>query len=648
MKNNFIPSRAHLRLIFLLLISSTGFAQTTIKSGAQVTLSNNDVFYVDDDFVNEGTLNLGSSRLLLGKDFNNASGTLNAADGSIELIGGNTQSLTFGSNDAIKRLELNKSSNTATVAGGKLTITNRLKSEAGTLDAAGKIILQSNSTTTAIVEVSLGGTIDNIVVERYIPAKRAFRLLSSPVTTSSTINANWQEGQNNTGTNFPGNNSNTSPGFGTHITGSTTGANGFDATASGAPSLFIFNNLAQTWGAVDNTDINMLSAGGAYRLMVRGDRSIDMTTNTPTPTITTLRTTGSLKIGTHTVSSLNETPGAFNFIGNPYQSAVDINNVISASSNINSNFYYIWDPTLNGINGRGGYVTIDLSDGTNPSSSSGNQYLQPGQAAFVTTLATGAASLTFQETHKNVDAPLTTVFNISSKLDLRLYRADAFAAGETPSDGLRFKFGEENTNAITSQDAPKLYNQDENLASSNDDRLWSIESRALPLEGESIPLFTNTYRTTDYVFEAALSEINDVNALLLDHFTGTTTPLENNQNILYAFTINPADPESSASDRFEIVFEEMLSTPEVSFGDSFVLFPNPVKDRFTIATRGINGQEVTMRITNVIGQTVVTENHTVNANGLLTMDAAALARGVYIIKLTHSNGGQFTTKLIKN
>ncbi|MCR9181680.1 MAG: T9SS type A sorting domain-containing protein [Flavobacteriaceae bacterium] len=641
MNLNFIPIKAHQRLMFLLLISSSSFAQLTIKSGELVTISNNEVFYVDEAFENEGALTLNSSRLLLEKDFNNISGTLNAADGSIELIGGNPQSLTFGSNDAIKRLELNKSSNTATVVGGKLTITNRLKSEAGTLDAAGKIILQSNSTTTSIVEESLGGTIDNIVVERYIPAKRAFRLLSSPVTTSSTINANWQEGA--TGATI-----NPSPGFGTHITGSTTGANGFDATASGAPSLFIFDNLAQTWDAVANTDINTLSAGGAYRLMVRGDRSIDMTTNNPTPTITTLRTTGLLKIGTHTVSNLNETPGAFNFIGNPYQSAVDINNVISASTNINPNSYYIWDPTLNGDNGRGAYVTIDLSDGTNPSSSSGNQFLQPGQAAFVTTLATGAASFTFEESHKNIDAPLTTVFNISSKLDLRLYRADAFAAGETPSDGLRFKFGEENTNAITSKDALKLYNQDENLASSNDDRLWSIESRALPLEGESIPLFTNAYRTTDYVFEADLSEINDINALLLDHFTGTTTHLENNENTIYAFTINLADPESSASDRFEIVFEEMLSTPEVSFGDSFVLFPNPVKDRFTIATRGISGQEVTMRITNVIGQTVVTENHTVNSNGLLTMDAAALARGVYIIKLTQSNGGQFTTKLIKN
>jgi len=578
MKNNFIPSRAHLRLIFLLLISSTGFAQTTIKSGAQVTMSNNEVFYVDDDFVNEGTLNLGSSRLLLGKDFNNASGTLNAADGSIELIGGNTQSLTFGSNDAIKRLELNKSSNTATVAGGKLTITNRLKSEAGTLDAAGKIILQSNSTTTAIVEESLGGTIDNIVVERYIPAKRAFRLLSSPVTTSSTINANWQEGQNNTGTNFPGDNSNTHPGFGTHITGSTTGANGFDATASGAPSLFIFDNLAQTWEAVANTDNNTLSAGGAYRLMVRGDRSIDMTTNTPTPTITTLRTTGSLKIGTHTFAGFSQVEDAFNLFGNPYQSAVDMDDVIAASSNINPNFYYIWDPTLNGDNGRGGYVTIDLSDGTNTSNSSANQYLQPGQAAFVITQATGAASLTFEESHKNVDAPLTTVFNISSKLDLRLYRADAFASGETPSDGLRFKFGEENTNAITSQDAPKLYNQDENLASSNDDRLWSIESRALPLEGESIPLFTNAYRTSDYVFEIQLTEVNDITSLLRDHFTGIDTELANNESTLYAFNINPDDAQSSATDRFEIVFEELLSTNDVAFGNGFVLFPNPVME----------------------------------------------------------------------
>src|SRR5690606_11827499 len=129
--------------------------------------------------------------------------------------------------------------------------------------------------------------------------------------------------------------------------------------------------------------------------------------------------------------------------------------------------------------GRGAYVVIDLSDGSNSSGSDGNQFLQPGQAAFVTTLANGPASLHFEETHKNVDPNFTTLFSVESRIDIRLFREDAFAAGSTASDGLRFKFGEDHTNSITSMDASKFFNQDENLASLNDGRLWSIECRSL-------------------------------------------------------------------------------------------------------------------------------------------------------------------------
>ncbi|MCR9183223.1 MAG: T9SS type A sorting domain-containing protein, partial [Flavobacteriaceae bacterium] len=235
---------------------------------------------------------------------------------------------------------------------------------------------------------------------------------------------------------------------------------------------------------------------------------------------------------------------------------------------------------------------------------------------------------------------------ISSKLDLRLYRAAAYTAGETPSDGLRLKFGAENTNAITSKDAPKFYNQDENLASSNDERLWSIESRALPEEGESIPLFTNAYRTTDYVFEVQLTEVNDIKALLRDHFTGIDTELENNESTLYAFNINPNDAQSSATDRFEIVFEELLSSSEVAFGNGFVLFPNPAQGEITLATKGITGEEVTLQITNVLGQAVYRGKQIVNTNGHLTVDTTPLSQGVYVLKLIHIKG-QFTTKFIK-
>tara|TARA_R110000850_G_scaffold25797_3_gene74176 strand:- start:538 stop:3792 length:3255 start_codon:yes stop_codon:yes gene_type:complete len=482
----------------------------------------------------------------------------------------------------------------------------------------------------------------DMIIERYISARRAFRLLSSAVTTTGTIKDNWQEGVNNPdiATNL-----NPSPAFGTHITGSQTGQNGFDATPSGNPSLFTLNNTAQAWEAVTNTDVNTITAGRPYRLFVRGDRSIDVTDNSAEPTATRLRTTGTLHTGPYTFTDFSEVEEDFNFFGNPYPAAVDMNAVLAlpANNNINPNRYYIWDLNLNT---RGKYVVIDLPAGSNSDGSAGNLYLQPGQAAFVTTLANGPASLTFEEAHKNVAAPNTAVFSTDNRMDLRLYEAGSFADNGPVADGLRIKFAEGNTNALTSLDAPKFYNLDENLASSNDDRLWSIESRALPLEGESIPLFTNQYRHTDYVFEIELTELTGVTAVLRDHFTGTDTELAVNDTSLYAFNVDPADPASIADDRFEIVFEELLSTNDVRFGNNFVLFPNPAQGEINLATKGISGDDVSVSITSITGQKVYSQAHTVSSNGQLAIDAAAFAPGVYILKLTH-NGGQFTTKFIK-
>src|SRR5690606_29972019 len=133
--------------------------------------------------------------------------------------------------------------------------------------------------------------------ERFIPARRAFRLLSSPVTTTSSINANWQEGVNNPDTST---NNNPNPGYGTHITGSTTGANGFDATPSGNPSLFYLDVDNQSWEPFANTDNTTIQAGVPHRLMVRGGRDINVTSNSAAPSDTRLRTTGSLHTGPQT------------------------------------------------------------------------------------------------------------------------------------------------------------------------------------------------------------------------------------------------------------------------------------------------------------------------------------------------------------
>ena len=186
--------------------------------------------------------------------------------------------LTTSTDLACKDLTINANRTLTIAAGNKLTVS-------GNLINNGTILFKSNATATAMFDVFNGTQSGSGVVttERYIPAKRAFRFLSPSVTTSTSIKLNWQE------------NAGTTAGLGTHITGTGGATNGFDATSTDNPSMYTFTGGA--WAAVANTNVNVLTAGTPYRLMVRGDRFTDLTTNTPTATVTTLRATGTLHTG---------------------------------------------------------------------------------------------------------------------------------------------------------------------------------------------------------------------------------------------------------------------------------------------------------------------------------------------------------------
>jgi len=149
------------------------------------------------------------------------------------------------------------------------------------------LTLQSSAAGTAslIGNSSANGGISNatnVTIQRFITARRAFRFLASPATTTNFITANWQS-------NFGIANN-----FGTHITGAagTVGTidatTGFDATPTGAPSMFTFNTGTQNWQAIANTNATNLQAGMGYRLLARGDRTISLNTNTPPPLFTIL------------------------------------------------------------------------------------------------------------------------------------------------------------------------------------------------------------------------------------------------------------------------------------------------------------------------------------------------------------------------
>src|SRR5690606_12805060 len=125
----------------------------------------------------------------------------------------------------------------------------------------------------------------------------------------------------------------------------------------------------------------------------------------------------------------------------------------------------------------------------------------------------------------------------------KLYTQENFNNGGPVHDGFAILFAEENNNAITPVDAVKPMNFYENLGIDHDGTYLSIESRALPVAGETFSLFTGGYNYTDYVLTIELNGLEEVAFYLDDHFNGTTTLLEAGDNP-YSFTIDRANPES--------------------------------------------------------------------------------------------------------
>jgi len=587
-----------------------------IPTGKTLTISNNTTLTISGDFSNSGTINSGGSNATLAFNGNSVQQNVRGSITAAKLIINNTQGVSLS---------------------GNVDVTNTLTLSAGTLNSNGLLTLKSNSSGTAIVnEVTSGNITGNVIVERYIPARRGFRLLSSPVTTSGTIYANWQENGSN------------SAGLGTHITGSTTGSNGFDATQTGNFSLYSHNNSTGTWAAVSNTNTNTLTAGTPYRLMIRGDRTVSLATNTPTPTNTTLRATGTLVTGSQTVNNLSQTANGFSFIGNPYQAPVNMNTLLSSSTNLNTNYYYIWDPK---VSTRGAYVTVDVSNNNNNvSGSAADRFLQPWQACFVKTASNGAASITFTEASKG--SGLTSVFQTApplSTLKIQLFQADSFLAGTLPNDGLIIHFDSNYSQAVDDFDAIKPTNQDENLAVFQNSKLLSIECRNLPKTGDTTSLVLNQIRDISYLFQFNFISKATSTVYFEDRYSGLKSKLNDSGITEITVQFDKNIPGSIANNRFYLTYEMEEKTNAVNYKDvlnSLVIMPNPTANKtFEVhKSAGFNSNDKLMLL-DASGKTIYQFTISENNNILKLTIPNQLSTGMYWLQYHDEKNGIFTHRL---
>jgi len=400
----------------------------------------------------------------------------------------------------------------------------------------------------------------NVTVQRYISGlgNRAYRQLGSTVNTTGGskpfIRDNWQEGTNNPNRTTR---NNPVPNYGTQITGSTIGANGFDATQSGNPSMFELNAAATAWSPIANTTSLTFDPKKGYLIFLRGDRSIDLNTNASNGN-TTLCTTGSLQIGDQTFTGLK--PNEYNFIANPFASAIDWSLVYGLGRNYAAQDYIFYDPNFGT---RGGYINVQATDGSNNGgyNLSTSRQIQSGQAFWIKPNGT---TLTIAESSKSA-VNTRDVFRTNNGTIERLQMLLYFTTTEAQrriADGIAFKFGVNFLDGVGPEDAVKFNNFDEEVSVLRNGTRLSIEGRPLIALADTLPISMAKMKVQPYEwqFDPTNFDAPGLQAWLHDKFLNTETPISLTEQTLVPFTIT-SNAASNVGDRFRIVFRSIVVLP---------------------------------------------------------------------------------------
>ena len=528
--------------------SSTNSAKNiTIASGASITVS--------------GGLQIAGSIT------NN--GTFNVQNGEIEMRGTTAQTIpanAFQSN-SIKSLIVN---NLAGVTlGGALNVTDALAVWNGWLNTGGHLTLKSNAAKTARVDRITSADANpirgEVTVERYIPGRRKYRIMTSSVTTSAatvltpaeTHKSIWGHWQNAGDTNQVG--------IGTFITGGTE-ADGFDQGTTN-PSFFTYDAVNRkytpyTSSAGNNTKFTPLKAGVPYYMFVYGHRKDKVYTSTPGNTV--LQAKGTLLTGDqvydlNSTLPLNSVVGKFTMIGNPFASP--INWTLIPKVDVEPH-YWGWDPNLNST---GGYVTVsEIGNIAVRSPYTGNaginEHIQAGQGFFVRTLGANP-SLTIREMDKS-NGNNTNAFRNTTLPLLAVNLFYKLGSSMVMVDGAVSAFNDNYSKAYSSEDALKMENTGETLAIQNG-QLLSLDVRPLPTNDDTLFLNTSKLVRPQYFLQVFPENLADKNVqpFLEDTYLKTLQTLSVSDTTYVSFTIKNSDPASYRADRFRIIFKKPLTLP---------------------------------------------------------------------------------------
>lgn len=549
---------------------------------------------------------------------------IDATKGTIEMAGTTPQIIHASDfvNNSIEILTVSNTCINASAAspsvsiapgGGMLKIANKLSfgnTNNAVLHTNDLLTLLSNATHTAsIADLTNNNSNSNntvagkLVIERYIPARRAWRFLTAPVTPESnvTIAESWQEGATVTNPAASTATTNPAPGYGTHVSFGFPVANpGYDLNINGNTSIKYFTATGSN-GVPYATNTGRITDEPGYLLFIRGDRSTQLALGTgaaATPTV--LRIKGFIHNGlTNVTLPVTYKSGSSNFrvFRNPYPAAISFHKIVQNPVNQAAeipNSFYVWDANLGGKSGFGGWVALSYNAGTGQydksvaSTVDASGAIQSGSAVLID--YNGPADHVAVREVDKIDGSNSSMYrNGGPSKNIRTSLSGKNINGSTYLiDAAMVAFDELNSNEIDTKDMRKMENFEESFSLLKGEQSLSIERRRPIVQADTVFYHMTNMKQQHYQLQIEMESIQlpqGLSAYLEDHYLQSRTLVSPHTSTAYDFSIDNSSL-SAAPGRFRLVFDTApglekekrtdLDNSNPVIDKSFSIAPNPV------------------------------------------------------------------------
>lgn len=620
-------------------------ASLTVANGA--TITNSSILNISNALNNGGTISGGT--LNVGGTVTNNGSIINNV--SLNLNGSTAQ--TIAGTGTVGNLTLNNS-NGATITSGvfnMLTITGTYTPTTGTLTTNGNLTLASSASGTARIAAGTGTYISGTVTQqRYIPAKssRTWSFVASPFT--QTINSSWQQQVHITGLGTGG----------TVCPSLTSNSNGFDATVTNSPSMYVYDGtkaVGSRWTSIASTTGVSLTAGTGYRVNIRGPRSTGCSLldgSVSTTSAVTLSSTGTLSNGSKNMGSFSTTTSNngnttvsndnYLLVGNPYPSQISFDALRTANSSVISNSYAIYAPGntvgnyafWNGTTWSGG--NTGLSDAT-------GDIIANGQAFFVKGTVAGA-SITLNWTESMKSASTQNGYFRNSTINPNKVRIGYFLGNGNKADEIMIEFMDKASNSsLNDGDVLSINTGSQNLKSIKGGQELVFNTRNVDFVSDTVQLNVASsnngqFKLSFYDFEEFV-QASHVKVHLLDNHTGISQLMNDQKE--YIFNVDTNMPSTFGTGRFAVVFSKAAPI-NLTVVEGVKAYPNPVSSQLNIELPAMTEGQYSIRLLDAAGNTILQQQ---GKKGNNFINTSKLPVGNYMLEVNGPKSYKQSKKIVK-